>query len=199
MKEAKKQAHIVSAEVNKRPLVTMEDAITFLSSLSDESASRYGIQNRIVFVSGARKVVTKHRKMETIPAKIEVIEHKVWEVVKLFRPLVSKGLPFFWEENGPLMTQNEYKDCLVHCWLDHNKFGDMQQVLLGKVIFDKLASDFELLFDFKATCSKVPKISYPEVMELKVQAYDMMDATMSSPDLWRVIQQYGSPKLKAHR
>ena len=30
MGEAKKQAHIVSAEVNKRPLVTMENAITFL-------------------------------------------------------------------------------------------------------------------------------------------------------------------------
>ena len=33
MKEAKKQAQIVSVEVNKRPLVTMENAITFLSSL----------------------------------------------------------------------------------------------------------------------------------------------------------------------
>ena len=33
MGEAKKQAHIVSTEVNKRPLVTMENAITFQSSL----------------------------------------------------------------------------------------------------------------------------------------------------------------------
>ena len=74
----------------------------------------------------------------------------------------------------------------------------MQQALLGKVIFDKLASDFELLFDFKATCSKFPKISYLEMMELKAQAYDMIVATMPSPNLWRVIQQYGSPKLKVH-
>ena len=86
----------------------------------------------------------------------------------------------------------------MHCRLDHNKFGDMQQALSGKVVFDKLDSDFELLFDFKATCSKVPKISYPEAMELKPQAYNMMAMTMLGLDLWRVVQQYGSPKIKAH-
>ena len=96
------------------------------------------------------------------------------------------------------MSHMEYQECLVHCRLDHNKFGDMQQALSGKVFFDKLASDFELLFDFKATFSKFPKISYMETMELKAQTYDMMDTTMPGPDLWRFIQQYGSPKLKAH-
>ena len=96
------------------------------------------------------------------------------------------------------MSQKEYQEFLVHYQLDHNKFGDMQQALSGKVVFDKLASDFKLLFDFEATCSKVPKISYRETMELKVQAYDMMAATMPGLDLWRFIQQYGSPKLKAH-
>ena len=108
MKEAKKQAHIVSTEVNKRPLVTMENFVTFLSSLSDKSASRYGIQNRVVFVTRARKVVAKHRMMETVHAKIEVTKHKFWEVIKLFRPLVSRGIPFFWEEKGPLMSHKEY-------------------------------------------------------------------------------------------
>ena len=82
--------------------------------------------------------------------------------------------------------------------MDHNKFGDMQQALSGKVVFDKLDSDFELLFDFKATCSKVPKTSYSEMMELKVKAYDMIVATLLGPDLWRVIQQYGSTKLRTH-
>ena len=82
--------------------------------------------------------------------------------------------------------------------LDHRKFRDMQQALSGKFVLDKLSSDFELLFDFKATCSKVPKISYLEAMELKTQAYNMMAMSIPGPDLWRVIQQYGSPKLKEH-
>ena len=88
MKEAKKQAQIVSVEVNKRPLVIVENAITFLSSMLDGSASRYGIQNRITVVSGARKIVAKHKMMEMVRDKIEVTKHKV-------RGVISRGLPFF--------------------------------------------------------------------------------------------------------
>ena len=69
-----------------------------------------------------------------------------------------------------------------NCRLDHNKFGDMQQVLTGNVIFDKLANDFKLWFDFKVTCSKVPRVSYPEAMELKAQAYDMVVAPLPGLD-----------------
>ena len=70
--------------------------------------------------------------------------------------------------------------------------------MLGKIVFDKLASEFELLFDFKATYAEVPETSYWETMELKAQAFDMAVATLPGPDLWRSIQQYGSAKLKAH-
>ena len=143
--------------MNKKPLEIVESTVTFLSSLSDEASNRYGLQNRVVLVFEARKAIAKHRMMETVQAKIEVTEHKVQEVVKLFRPLTNRGFPFFWEEMGPLMSQKEYNECLVHCRLDHNKFGDMQQALSGKVIFDKLANDFKLWFDFKFTCSKVPR------------------------------------------
>ena len=72
----------------------------------------------------------------------------------------------------------------------------MQQSLLGRTVFDKLASEFELLFDFKATCVEVPKTSYLETMELKVQALDMAVATFLGPDQWRSIQQYGLRKFK---
>ena len=148
---------MVGAEVNKKPLETAESAITFLSSFSDEVTKRYGLQNRVVVVFEARKAIFKHRMMETVRAKIEVTEHKVREVVKLFRPLTTKGIPFFWAEMGPLMSQKDYKECLVHCRLDHNKFEDMQQALSGKVIFDKLANDFQLWFDFKSHMIQGPQ------------------------------------------
>ena len=86
----------------------------------------------------------------------------------------------------------------MHFQLDNSKFGDMQQSLLGNIIFDKLNSDFELLFYFKATCAELPENSYPETMELKAQAFDMEVVALPGPDLWRVIQQYGSTKFKMH-
>ena len=70
---------------------------------------------------------------------------------------------------------------------ENSKFQDMQQSLSGKTVFNKLASEFELLFDFKATCAKEPKTSYPETMELKVQAFDMVVTTLPGPNQWRSI------------
>ena len=72
-------------------------------------------------------MIAKHRMLKTLQAKIEVIEHKVKEVIRLFKPLVGRGIHFFWEEKGPLLSQKEYRECLVHFRLNNNKFGDMQQ------------------------------------------------------------------------
>ena len=66
MVEAKKKVLIVLGEIQKRPMVTMENAITSLSSLLDDSTNLYGIQNRVVVVFGARKVVAKHMMLETV-------------------------------------------------------------------------------------------------------------------------------------
>ena len=77
MREAKKQVQIVEAEVNRKQLETVENAITYLSSLSDEASSSYGLQNRVAIVSAARKVIAKHRMKETVQSKIELIEHKI--------------------------------------------------------------------------------------------------------------------------
>ena len=65
---------------------------------------------------------------------------------------------------GPLLSQKEYLDKLVNCGSDHSKFEDMQEALFERVLFDKLAEEFELLFDFKVSCAKVPNFSYIDDM-----------------------------------
>ena len=100
---------------------------------------------------------------------------------------------------GLLLSQKDYKEFLVNCQSNQSKFKDMQQVLSGKTIFDKLANYFELWFDLKAMYSKVPRDSYSEEMELKVQAYDMAMTPLPSSDMWRIIRQYGSVKLPPHQ
>ena len=68
----------------------------------------------------------------------------------------------------------------------------MEQALSGKVVFDKLANDFELWFDFKTTRSKVPMTSYLEAMELRAQSYDMFVVPLPGPDTWKTIRHYGA-------
>ena len=92
---AKKNVLIVKQELHKRPVEVAQNAINFLSTLSEDQTSRCGIQNRVVVIYGARKVVGKHRMLDTVQAKIDIIDYKVKEVIELFKPLVRRGIPFF--------------------------------------------------------------------------------------------------------
>ena len=117
-------------------------------------------------------------------------------MTNLFTPLVNMRIPFSWEEMGPLLSQEEYMERLINCRLDHNKFQYMWQALFGRVVFDKLAEEFELLFDFKIACAKVPNISYANNMELRVLAHEMVVVALPNPESWRAIQQFGATKYK---
>ena len=97
---------------------------------------------------------------------------------------------------GPLLSRKEYLDKLVNCKLDHIKFQDMQQAMSGRVVFDKLAREFKLLFDFKVACAKVPNLSYANNMELRVLVHEMVVADLPNLEHWRAVQQYGSTKYK---
>ena len=88
-------------------------------------------------------------------------------MIELFKPLVNRGIPFFWEEKGPLLTQEEYLEGLILRRSDQSSFGDMQHALSGPIVFEKLAGAFELLDDFKATCAAVPNFSYTKVWSSK--------------------------------
>ena len=113
----------------------------------------------------------------------------------MFKTLTNRGLPFFWEERGPLLSQKDYKAFLFDCRSDHRKFKDMEQALSEKVVFDKLSSDFKLQFDFKTTQPKVLMTSYSEAMELRAQAYDMVAAPLPSIGTWKTIHHYGAIQL----
>ena len=104
MIEAKKKVLVVLGEMQKRPMATTKNVIAFLSSFSNDFSNWQDIQNRVAVVSKARNVIAKHRMLEIVQAKIDVIKHKVKEVIRLFKPQVDRGIPFFWEEKGPLFS-----------------------------------------------------------------------------------------------
>ena len=77
----------------------------------------------------------------------------------MFDPLFKKGLPFFWVEKGVMLKQKEYRDKLIECRLDHTNFADMHQSLSRKIIVDKLADEFEMIFSFKESCVRLQNYS----------------------------------------
>ena len=126
-------------DLKKRPFDKIEGVIKFLKSLIEEDIRRGNIQDRIVVITWSRRVIHKHHHLNMVEAKWNFMHKKVNEFSLLFNPLVKRGIPFFWEEKGPMLSQKEYHDRLIDCRQDHRKFEDMsQQSLSGKIVVKKL-------------------------------------------------------------
>ena len=83
------------------------------------------IKDKISIITWERKVVSKHQHLDTVEAKIDIMNHEIKLFIEAFTPLFKKSLPFFWEEKGGIFSWKEYHDHLIKCKLDHRKFEFM--------------------------------------------------------------------------
>ena len=99
-----------------------------------------------------------------------------------------------------MLSQKEYHDRLIDCRQYHRQFEYMaQQSLSGKTMFDKLSGEFELLFDFRVMCTKLPVPSYLEKLELDMLPEEMIKLEMPTIKQWKVIENCYRTKYKLHQ
>lgn len=50
-----------------------------------------------------QKIGDKDKAMQKVKEKIENFEKDIKEIYSMFKPLIGKGLPHFWDENNCLL------------------------------------------------------------------------------------------------
>ena len=70
---------------------------------------------------------------------------------------------------------------LIACRKDHLNFKNMTQPLIGGVIVDKLANEFEVLFSFREAHARIQSYSYQENFELHILAKEMIALELPTP------------------
>ena len=68
---------MVKQFLNKNPIDTSNNAISFLNSLTEEEIRKANIQYRILVIMWERKVVNKYHNLETVQEKIGVMHHQI--------------------------------------------------------------------------------------------------------------------------
>ena len=106
------------------------------------------------------------------------------------------SLPFFYEENGKILSRVEYHSQSVRCSLDHENFEDMQQYLSGKTIVEKLSMDFEIINTFRSTCTQLPVISYVDHVELRILAKEMASLDFPTVYQWKIVAKFGKTRYR---
>ena len=101
--------------------------------MTEEDIKKGNILENISTIIWARKVVIKYQYLDTVKAKMDIMNHQIKEFIELFNPLFKRGIPFFWEEKGGMWSQKDYSDRLINCILHHREFDDKHQSLSRKI------------------------------------------------------------------
>ena len=104
IQEANQSVTTTRERLNKNPINYAINAIDFLNGLTEEELRTTNIMNMISIITWARKGVNQHHHLDTIEAKISIMEHEGKYFIEMFNPLVKMGLPFFWEEKGGMSS-----------------------------------------------------------------------------------------------
>ena len=75
--------------------------------MTKEDIRKAGIRDRIFVITWAMKVVIQYHNLVTVKAKFGIMAHEIKVFIEMFDPLVKMGLPFFWQENGAMLSQKE--------------------------------------------------------------------------------------------
>ena len=113
MQDARQSVTTIKEVLNQKSIDIANNTISFLNSLNEHDLKVAGIKDIISVIICERKVVSKHKHLETVHAKIDIMNHQIKFFIDLFSPLFKKGLPFFWEEKGKMLSQIEYHAQLV--------------------------------------------------------------------------------------
>ena len=100
----------IQRETNQKPIDYANNDIIFLNGLTEDDLKNANIKDIISIITWARKVVNKYHHLDTVLTKIDTMAHQVNLFRDMFDPLFKKGIPFFWEEKGTILTQKEYRD-----------------------------------------------------------------------------------------
>ena len=91
----------------------------------------------------------------------------------LFKPLMEKGLPYFWDGQNRLLKKEQYENLIVAKRNYHTQFDDLEGNLRGEVLVVKLGDIFDLLNLAKRIKPPIPEVK--EYINLELLAIRMKD------------------------
>jgi hypothetical protein len=156
----------------------------------------FGVMDKTTWIVWARRIISKHNLLKSVQNKAMQMEHNIHEFNDTFEQFFIKGLPPFWDGKGSLYNQEDYNSLLIQCRMDHSKFEAMEESLKGPSMVEYLATDFEILNQFKIVKIGLPTMSYAMCIDLEILIKEMMDYNILSDSQWKEIARLGKTEMQ---
>ena len=132
--------------------------------------------------------------MKKVKARIEELQKEIKEVYALFKPLIEKGLPHFWDEYNALLKKEDYDNLLVLKRNYHSQFENMEGNLRGEVVVQKLGNIFDLF-------NLVRQVNFPPPLievyiDLEIEAQQLVNIELQAKITSRKLSSWQSSQLE---
>lgn len=117
-KKANEQLYIM----HKDPVPKAQSVIKFLNFSFDDALRDFKIHDKFQMIHLVQKIIDKDIALQKFKVKIEELQKELKEVYSLFKPVIEKGLPHFWDEDNALLKKEDYDNLLVQRRNDHSQF-----------------------------------------------------------------------------
>ena len=111
--------------------------------------------------------------IQKVHDKCKVLQEEIKTIYAIFKPLMDKGLPYFWDTENRLLKKDNYDDLIVAKINDHSNFEDLEGNLRGEILVTKLGDTFELLNMIRKIT--LPQTEVQEYINLEILSIQMKD------------------------
>ena len=104
------------------------------------------VGNLTTIVSDDKNVISKKSLVQQTKKKWDEISNRHVTFLKRYQLFVNQGLRSPWNKSNKLISQEAYKEMMNLERSKDEKFQDLEGILDGKLVLDKLEDDFKLLW-----------------------------------------------------
>ena len=171
--------------IHRHPIGKTHYVIKFLKLSSDEALRAFKIQDRFQMIHIVQIIVDKDNSMQKVKVKIKYLQKQIKDVYSLFKPLIEKGLPHFWDENNYLLKKEAHDNLLVQRRNDHSQFENLEGNLRGEVVVEKLGDTLDIFNQVRRL--KFPSPLIEEYIDLEIEAHQLMNIELRSKNQFKEV------------
>ena len=161
------------AHLHKTLVERARIAINFLKLSLEEALQAFKITDRYKTILLLQRVIEKEELIHKVHDKSKALQEEIKTIYSIFKPLMDKGLPYFWDSETKFIKKDHYDNLIVAKRNDHSSFEDLEGNLRGEVLVAKLGDVFELLNMIKKTT--FPQMEVEEYINLEILSIQMKD------------------------
>ena len=125
--------------------------------------------------------------------RIEALQKEIKEIYAIFKPLIEKGLPYFWDTKNRLLKKEKYEDLIVSKRNNHSNFEDLEGNMRGEVLVAKSSDIFDLLNMERRV--KLPKPVTEDYINLKILSIQMKEVMLPTRNQFKELVKMASKPI----